>query len=84
MLPTSPYSKTNLQRLGTFQKKGTHVGLLLPDGQILVNFDSGTSHSVLTQVADAIGAELISIPGTWTFEPDSTQAFKKIARRREE
>lgn len=82
MLPDSPFAKTNMQPLGTFQKKGSHVGFLLPDGRVLVNFNDGTHHSFLVQIADALGAELISVTGTWTFEPDSTQAFKKIARRR--
>jgi hypothetical protein len=82
MLPTSPYSKTTMQPLGTFTKKGSHVGLLLPTGEVIVNFSDNTHQSVLVQIADALGAELISISGTWTWEPDSEQAFKIIARRK--
>lgn len=82
MLPSSPFSKTTMQPLGTFTKKGSHVGLLLPDGTVIVNFNDTTAHSVLIQLADALGAELISISGTWVWTPDSEHAFKKIARRK--
>jgi hypothetical protein len=82
MLPSSPFSKTELQTLGTFSKKGSHIGLLLPDGRILINFADSTHQSVLTEVAEALGAELISIPGTWTFEPDEGTEFKRIARHK--
>jgi hypothetical protein len=71
-----------MQPLGTFTKKGSHIGLLLPTGEVIVNFSDNTHQSVLNQIADALGAELISISGTWTWEPDSGQAFKKIARHK--
>lgn len=83
MLPSSPFSKTNFQELGEFSKPGSHIGLLLPDGKIIVNFSDSTHQSVLTQIANALGAELISIPGTWTFVPDENPEFKLIARRKE-
>lgn len=82
MLPDSPFSKTEMQELGEYSKPGSHVGFLLPDGRILVNFADSTHHSVLAQIARAVGAELISISGTWTFTPDPVQEFKVINTRR--
>jgi hypothetical protein len=84
MLPESPFSKTEIHELGDFSKHGTHVGFRLPDGRVLVNFDGATSHSVLVQIARAIGAELIVISGTWTFTPDPVQEFKTVKVTRNE
>ena len=82
MEPNSPFSKTNIQPFGEFSRQGSHVGFLLPDGRILVNFSDNTHQSVLSQIAQTIGAELIVVSGTWTFKPDDTTTFKKVARRK--
>jgi hypothetical protein len=74
----SPYSQTEIKALGTHEKRGVHTGFKFPDGKILINFSDQTSHSVLAQIARQLGAELISISGTWTFTPDNEQEFKVI------
>lgn len=78
MLPDSPFSKTEIQELGEFARHGSHTGFRLPDGRILVNFNDATQHSVLSQIARSIGAELVVISGTWKFTPDPIQEFKVI------
>lgn len=78
MEPNSPFSKTDFQPFGEYSRKGNQTGFLLPDGRILVNFNGNTSHGVLAQIARQLGAELISISGTWKFTPDSEDSFKVI------
>lgn len=80
LLPNSPFGQTQFEALGEFQRKGSHTGLLLPDGQVLINFNENTSHSVLVGIAKALHADLITVTGTWSFVPDeiAVTQFKKI------
>lgn len=78
MEPNSPFSQAAIHQLGEFKKPGVHTGFRMANGQILVNFSDTTKHSVLAEIARQLGAELISVSGTWTFTPDENQDFKVI------
>lgn len=67
---TSPFSRTDFHVFGPHSKRGSHMGIRTKDGQILINFNDGTSHAMLKSIASAIKAEMIVIKGTWTFTPD--------------
>ena len=68
--PTSPFTQTNLVPFGEYSKRGCQIGLKFPDGKININFDSNTSQAFLRQIADLLGADIVVVPGTWTFTPD--------------
>lgn len=73
LIASSPFSQSNLREIGTFSEKRSHMALLLPTGKILVNFTEGTAYHMLVQIAKLLNAEVISIKGTWTFEPDKVE-----------
>jgi hypothetical protein len=70
--PNSPFSKTNFQAFEEFSKPGILEGLLLPNGEVLVNFEHNTSTHTLFGIARQLNAEVISVKGTWQFVPDKT------------
>lgn len=78
ILPNSPFGKTDFQNLGEYHKKGSHLGLLLPNGEVIINFEAGTSHSVLAGIAKTLKAKMIIVTGTWTFEPDKDQEYREV------
>lgn len=69
-LATSPFSQTDMQPLGEYEQRGSHLGLRFPDGAITVNFTTKTSYAMMSQLAKFAGAEIIVIKGTWKFTPD--------------
>lgn len=72
--PTSPFSKVNFHEFGTYTKRASHLALRLSDGTIKINFDDGTSFALLKQITNIIpGSEVITVKGTWTFEPDTEE-----------
>lgn len=48
-------------------------GFLFPDGKLLINFDPNTKHSMLVDLAIVMGAQLVSVKGTWTFVADKEE-----------
>lgn len=80
MIPGDPFSTTELKPLGTHSRIGSHIGILMPDGNLVVNFNDSTRQDILRGIADTIKAELVIVTGTWTFVPDDTTEFRKIAR----
>ena len=71
MIPESPFSKTDLQPIeDVYEKRGSLMGLRLPNGKVLLNYEHGTKNSLLADIAKQIGAETIVVKGTWKFIPD--------------
>lgn len=69
---SSPFSKTDLQPIETqYSKRSSHMGLELPGGQVLINFNDGTSHAMLKAIAAQLGAKIVTVKGTWVFHPDT-------------
>lgn len=70
-LVDSPFTKTELHdATEPYVKKASRMALAFPDGKILINFEDGTTYSVLTTLAKVLGAKVVTIQGTWTFTPD--------------
>ena len=68
---TSPFEKTQLLPIEEgFSKKGVLMGLLLPNGKILLNYEHGTKNSTMAEIARVLNATQIVVQGTWTFTPD--------------
>lgn len=70
-LPSSPFSQTEFIPFNEpVSKRAKHSAIKTADGQILINFNDGTSYAMLKMIAKTVGAELIQVSGTWTFTPD--------------
>lgn len=76
--PNSPFSKTNFQAFEDYSVEGSLHGLLLPNGEVLVNYEHNTSTKTLFGIARQLGAQVIVIKGEWTFHPvaDSVKLIK--------
>jgi len=59
LVPVSPYIE-----------QGAVEGLMLPGGTLLMNMSKNTSGATLALYAKTAGAKIITVKGTWTFEPD--------------
>lgn len=71
---SSPFSKTQFFPVGDiFTKEGLLFGLKKPDGQIIINFDHGTSYQKLKDIARITGCELVTVRGQWTFFPNKVK-----------
>jgi hypothetical protein len=69
--PSSPFARTDLVPIDEdYSKKGLITGLYLPDGRILLNFESTSSVALINEIARTLGAKVVTVQGTWTFTPD--------------
>lgn len=68
---TSPFSQTDLQPIAeSHTKRSSHMGIKLPDGRVLINFNDATSYAMIKAIARTLRADIVTVKGTWTFTPD--------------
>ena len=66
----SPFEKINFVPIEqSYSYEATVFGLRMPTGNIIINFNPGTRYGLLKQIADQLGAEIVNVKGTWSFEP---------------
>lgn len=67
---TSPFATSKLLPIeDEYKKEGKLMGLRLPTGEILINYEHGTKNSVIAEIAKVLKAEVVVVSGTWTFTP---------------
>lgn len=68
---SSPFSQTDLQPIAdSYSKRSAHMGIRLPDGRVLINFNDGSSFAIIKAIAKTLRADIVTVKGTWTFVPD--------------
>lgn len=79
MANSSPFSKTKFHPIEQpYSYEATVPGFRMPDGNIVINFDPNTKHSMLVDIARILGAELVSVKGTWHFDPLKESAENEV------
>lgn len=72
------FSKAQLETLtGPHSYESAITGLRLPSGEIIVNFKQETNYGLLKEVAGILGAEIVTVKGTWTFTPTLQEEDEK-------
>lgn len=65
-METSKFNKAQIKQ-GSFSKKASLLGLQIPSGEVYMNVKTSCSKASLEQLAHVLGARVVSIHGSWTF-----------------
>jgi hypothetical protein len=69
---SSPFNKTKFYDASVaneYSYEDSVPGLKFPDGKLLLSLDPNTKHSLLLDYARIMGAEVVSVKGSWHFVP---------------